>query len=252
MKKITNNFVWTVSHKSYNNYIELKYSIKSVKKYHPNSNIVLVGGKPDWYKGDFIFVEDVSHCRFVNTWNCIIEACKKYEHFVQMDDDFFLFKKYEPKFYMKIEKFSKIIKKTILEKNPYCFHLINKDISHFIFYLNNNWLKHLYFTYSTMKKYKKEYLEDYYNLHCPLPIISKNFIEISEQFPEYKKHPSIIRYQVYCPNEKNIPVEKVEYDFKIFENNTSIEHLLKSGFAFFSTHEWHDYYLDFFISFYGE
>lgn len=252
MKKNTDTFVWTVSHQSKDDYIELKYSIKSVKKFHPQSNIVLVGGKPDWYEGNFIFVEDMSDCRFTNTWNCIIQACKLYDNFVQMDDDFFLLKKYEPKFYIRDIKFIEEIKKTILTMKNDEFHFLEKDIESIIKQIDHEWLNHLYFTYSLLKsKNNKNNIEDYYNLHCPLPIISKNFLKIIEQYPEYKRSPSLIRYQIYCPNEENIPVELVEYDFKILENETSIEELLDYGFPFFSTHKWHDYYFDFFNSFYG-
>ena len=35
---------------------ELKYSIRSVVESFPESNIWVVGGKPDWYTGNYIQV----------------------------------------------------------------------------------------------------------------------------------------------------------------------------------------------------
>lgn len=71
---------------------ELRYSIRSVLKYFNNASIWVVGGKPDWYSGNFINVPDIGH-KFTNINNCyknIIEEEKISNNFILMNDDFFL------------------------------------------------------------------------------------------------------------------------------------------------------------------
>ena len=71
---------------------ELRYSIRSVIKFYPDARIILVGGKPDWYVGEFIpcpqntlLFENIS--RSVST---IANHPSIPENFVMMNDDFFL------------------------------------------------------------------------------------------------------------------------------------------------------------------
>lgn len=82
---------------------ELRYSIRSVVKYFKNPNIWVVGGKPDWYSGNFIFVQDIGN-KFVNinnAYKAIIKNNKISEDFILMNDDFFILspKTTEYKFY---------------------------------------------------------------------------------------------------------------------------------------------------------
>lgn len=71
---------------------ELRYSIRSLITNYPDANIFIVGGKPDWYSGDYIFVEDKSN-KFENINNCyraILQSNKISNDFILMNDDFFL------------------------------------------------------------------------------------------------------------------------------------------------------------------
>jgi hypothetical protein len=71
---------------------ELRYSIRSVVKYFKSSEIWVVGGKPDWYSGNYIFVEDIGN-KFYNINNCyknIINDNRISNDFIIMNDDFFL------------------------------------------------------------------------------------------------------------------------------------------------------------------
>lgn len=108
---------------------ELRYSIRSVIHSFPDAKIWLVGGKPDWYSGDHIPV-DQNHHKYANAINNLSALCSSQEisnEFVLMNDDFFIIKKVDKldQFYNgllsdKIDKYVKItgssmyIKKLIL------------------------------------------------------------------------------------------------------------------------------------------
>lgn len=74
---------------------ELKYSIRSVVKSFPNSNIWVVGGKPDWYIGNYIEVHQV-HTKYKNAVANLKKICESSEisdPFILMNDDFYIIKK---------------------------------------------------------------------------------------------------------------------------------------------------------------
>jgi hypothetical protein len=79
---------------------ELRYSIRSLVKNFDNINLWVVGGKPNWYIGNFIDVYDTGN-KFTNINNCysaILNELKISDEFVLMNDDFFILKpeeKYE-------------------------------------------------------------------------------------------------------------------------------------------------------------
>jgi hypothetical protein len=76
---------------------ELRYSIRSIVKNLPTGSIWLVGGKPDWYSGNYISVPDYSG-KFTNIKTCleaVINSEEISEDFVLMNDDFFITKKQE-------------------------------------------------------------------------------------------------------------------------------------------------------------
>jgi len=76
---------------------ELRYSIRSVIENGPAGNIWIVGGKPDWYTGNFIFVEKnrnkYTHVR--NSLNAVINSELIKDDFILMNDDFFIIKPLE-------------------------------------------------------------------------------------------------------------------------------------------------------------
>jgi len=75
---------------------ELRYSIRSVAKNMPHENIVVVGGKPDWYMGRFIPVDSGSSTnKYENTKNNIRQIVASPDisnDFVLMNDDFYVLK----------------------------------------------------------------------------------------------------------------------------------------------------------------
>ena len=76
---------------------ELRYSIRSVVNSFPEARIWVVGGKPDWYVGNYIEVAQDRH-KYANAFNNIIAICESKEiseSFVLMNDDFFILKKFD-------------------------------------------------------------------------------------------------------------------------------------------------------------
>jgi hypothetical protein len=79
---------------------ELRYSIRSVAKNMPHENIVVVGGKPDWYTGRFIPVETFidnhrSTNKYANAKNNIhkiVDEPSISDEFIFMNDDFYVVK----------------------------------------------------------------------------------------------------------------------------------------------------------------
>jgi len=81
---------------------ELKYSIRSVIESFPEASIWLVGGKPDWYVGNYIKVEqkESKYKNAVKNLKTICFSQEISESFILMNDDFYIIKKID-----KIENF---------------------------------------------------------------------------------------------------------------------------------------------------
>lgn len=76
---------------------ELRYSIRSVMASFPDAKVWVVGGKPSWYKGNFIFVQQKS-AKYINAVNNLKAICSSpdiSEEFVLMNDDFYIIEKIE-------------------------------------------------------------------------------------------------------------------------------------------------------------
>lgn len=220
------NFVWIVKEDN-GEYEELKYSIRSVEKFHSKANIIVVGGKPSWYNGIHHNCKDISSCRFVNVWNCLEKVCEIYDAFVHLDDDHLLLKEYDPKFYY-------------YEKD-----LLIKATGHINYLFPNGWAKESDFFPGYPKNEWTDYLlntnyfvkcsKNYACIHSPLPIISYNFLEIAKRYPARLSSPSICRYQAYCSEEKFFDSIMIEKDFLV-ENNEwgniegNIEGILRKPF----------------------
>ena len=71
---------------------ELRYSIRSAVKNAPVRNVWVIGGKPEWYAGNFIPTKPVGNA-FSNVRNNLKHAIARPEisdDFVLMNDDFFI------------------------------------------------------------------------------------------------------------------------------------------------------------------
>jgi hypothetical protein len=74
---------------------ELRYSIRSAIKNLPHDKIWVVGGKPDWYTGNYIQV-DQTRSKYVNAKNnlkVLAESEEISEKFILMNDDFYILNK---------------------------------------------------------------------------------------------------------------------------------------------------------------
>lgn len=75
---------------------ELRYSIRSVvKNLEGIDNVWVVGGKPDWYSGNFINVDPIGDAfsNVRNSLKTVIDTADISENFILMNDDFFVIDK---------------------------------------------------------------------------------------------------------------------------------------------------------------
>jgi hypothetical protein len=81
---------------------ELRYSIRSAVKNLPHDKIWVVGGKPDWYTGNYIEVNQ-GGAKYANARNSLKAICDSEEiseSFILMNDDFYIINKVESVPYM--------------------------------------------------------------------------------------------------------------------------------------------------------
>lgn len=73
---------------------ELRYSIRSLVHHFPDAEILVVGGKPRWYAGKYLPVNNIGN-KFDNIDECYKTICKikSIDQFVLMNDDFFIINK---------------------------------------------------------------------------------------------------------------------------------------------------------------
>jgi hypothetical protein len=76
---------------------ELKYSIRSLYKNTPNPTVWVVGGKPDWYKGNHIRVsqQKTKHENVRDNLRALCQSEEISQNFILMNDDFFIVKPIE-------------------------------------------------------------------------------------------------------------------------------------------------------------
>jgi hypothetical protein len=81
---------------------ELRYSIRSAIKNLPHDKVWVVGGKPDWYTGNYIEVSQ-SKAKYTNAKNNLKAICSSEdisESFILMNDDFYIINKVKSVPYM--------------------------------------------------------------------------------------------------------------------------------------------------------
>jgi hypothetical protein len=146
---------------------ELRYSIRSVLLSFPEAKVWVVGGKPKWYSGNHVFLEQDNN-KYVNAVNNLKAVCNTpdiSDNFILMNDDFFIIKKIETieQFYNGLlsEKIDKFIK--ITGSSMYIKKLIT----------TNNKLNKLGFT---------KPLD--YELHVPMPMHKEGLLYILNEYPE--------------------------------------------------------------------
>lgn len=185
------NFVWVLgSGSTWQNY-EIRFSIRSVLKHHPNANILIIGERPTWFRGlRHVYVPDSHECPYVNQWRKLEKACELFDEFIYMDDDFYLMKPFE-----KVHYRLGALENYITNLKPL------RSEAH--------WVNVAQATYDVMPE------ADRHLLHVPLPIISTNFLNIAESYPQRHESPSLVPRQIYCHHETDFEVRDISRDVKV-------------------------------------
>jgi hypothetical protein len=147
---------------------ELRYSIRSVVESFPDSTIWVVGGRPDWYTGNYIYVNQ-PFTKYKNALQNLKAICKSTEisdTFILMNDDFYIIKN--------IDSIVNYHGGSLLEK----INLYQKINS------NTNYTRKLAATYKKIKSLGFENILDY-ELHVPMIMEKEKLVEVlkyEEQF----------------------------------------------------------------------
>jgi hypothetical protein len=146
---------------------ELRYSIRSVLCSFPDANIWVVGGKPDWYCGNYIEVKQVGHMytNMFNNLKAIYDSNQISNNFILMNDDFFIMDK--------VKKIDYFYGGTLDEKIESYKDMIG----------SSSYVTRLSDTNNRLRKYKIESPIDY-EMHIPFPMEKKKLKKILES--EYK------------------------------------------------------------------
>jgi len=146
---------------------ELRYSIRSVLNSFPDANIWVVGGKPDWYTGNYIYV-DQNNSKYNNAianLNALCNSDLTPEEFFLMNDDFFILQK--------IDKINMLHGGFLSEKISR-YQAITRSSSY---------IRKLFSTNDRLKKNNiKEPLD--YELHVPMQMEKGKLKKIIDQYPE--------------------------------------------------------------------
>lgn len=142
---------------------ELRYSIRSIEKFYPDARIILVGGKPSWYIGEYIYSPQ-NNAKFDNVANSLATIANSDtipEDIIIMNDDFFI-REY-------VDKFE-------------CYtagNLENKILSYHLNSLTGSgYLRKL----EELNRYIVKKLDTYpaidYELHVPMPVKKSNLAKL--------------------------------------------------------------------------
>jgi hypothetical protein len=143
---------------------ELRYSIRSVVKNTNDPKIWVVGGKPDWYVGNYIPVLQNQH-KYQNALNNLRAACASEqipEDFILMNDDFYITNKINE---------IKIYNNGLLEDQINQYHNLG---------LRSTYLNRLGKTYAYLQR-RDISNPISYELHIPMPMEKKKLITILEE-----------------------------------------------------------------------
>ena len=140
---------------------ELRYSLRSIAKNAPEGRVWLVGGKPDWFNGDYIKVNDRGS-KFKNIADCLYAAASSddvSDDFILMNDDFFILEN--------IANFLPLYGGTLASKIASYTNLLGPTV------------------YSGILGKAKKYMESKgikepldYDIHVPLQVNKKKFLEL--------------------------------------------------------------------------
>jgi hypothetical protein len=145
---------------------ELRYSIRSAVKNLQFNNLWVVGGKPDWYIGNYVEVPQ-EKSKYVNARKNLFAICNSNDisnSFILMNDDFYIMKKVESVPYMHggLMQDKVAIYKKMVGNTPYV-KMLNKTLS------------------NLSRRSSKGILD--YELHVPMVMQKENLLQIIN-FPD--------------------------------------------------------------------
>lgn len=146
---------------------ELRYSIRSILYSFPEAKVWLVGGKPGWYSGAFIPVEQNSN-KYANALKNLKYLCEHAEiseNFVLMNDDFYIIKKINS-----VEQFYN--------------GLLSDKINRFTQITGSSmYIKKLITTNKKLVELGIKNPIDY-ELHVPMPMSKSGLLDVITKYPE--------------------------------------------------------------------
>jgi hypothetical protein len=146
---------------------ELRYSIRSVLNSFPEAKVWLVGGKPEWYSGHCVPVEQNSN-KYANALKNLKFLCEHPEisnNFVLMNDDFFIIKK-------------------INSVDQFYNGLLSDKINRFTQITGSSmYIKKLITTNKKLIDLGIKNPIDY-ELHTPMPMNKTGLLDVIEKYPE--------------------------------------------------------------------
>ena len=141
---------------------ELRYSIRSAVKNLKHDNIWVVGGKPDWYTGNFIEVRQ-SADKYYNArqnMKAIVKSPDISDNFILMNDDFFILKR--------INRLQVYYGGVLMERIRYLKRT----------YGSSSYTNMLYYTLTYLKRFHGIQRPLNYALHVPFPMNKQNLAQI--------------------------------------------------------------------------
>lgn len=139
---------------------ELRYSLRSVDKFYPDATVWVIGGKPDWYIGNFIEVKQ-SGDPFKNVRAALAVLMSREDiedKVIIMNDDFF--------FLERVDDIRVYSSGTLREKID--FNRENR--------ITSSYIRKLHDLNRHCRKYRNPPLD--FDLHVPMPINKANLTEI--------------------------------------------------------------------------
>jgi hypothetical protein len=143
---------------------ELRYSIRSVLSSFPDANIWVVGGRPSWYIGNYIKVDQVSnsHKNQLTNFQTICDSESISDNFILMNDDFFIINK--------IDSVEYFYGGLLQDKVDLYYSLVG----------DNSYVTRLMRTNSRLIKYGIDNPLDY-EMHVPFPVNKAKFKSVLEK-----------------------------------------------------------------------
>jgi hypothetical protein len=186
---------------------ELRYSIRSVLNSFPEASIWVVGGKPHWYSGNYIEVnqDKNTYTNATNNLKAICDSLEISDDFILMNDDFFIMNK--------VDKIQYFYSGTLDEKILLYQELIG----------SSSYVNKLIQTLNKLQRYNINQPIDY-ELHVPFPINKQNLHKI------LNKNDKLL-YRSFYGNMFDVGGLKIE-DVKVYDRTG----LIKKSFDYKKTH----------------